>query len=248
MIKVFFDEAFYQVYDHDPAAEAGRMESIVSVIESRVEFAPVRAASHEQIAAAHTEAHMESVRRAGLHEISALAAGATIQAAETGLEQPCMALVRPPGHHASADEAWGFCHYNNMAIAMLHLRSGGKTERALVLDIDLHYGDGTVNILGGRNWMEIHNPSAYGREEYLREVEKVLAGTSADIIGISAGFDFHLRDWGRLLATEDYREIGRMVSGAAKRRGGGCFAVLEGGYNHEVLGYNVLSLLKGLEA
>jgi acetoin utilization deacetylase AcuC-like enzyme len=68
----------------------------------------------------------------------------------------------------------------------------------------------------------------------------------ADIIGISAGFDFHERDWGGLLATDDYREIGRLVRAVALRNKGGCFAILEGGYNHSVLGHNVMALIEGL--
>ncbi len=126
MIKVIFDEAFYQVYDHDPAAEAGRMEAIVRAIEGEVEFVPAAAADEAQIAAIHTETHIKGVRREGLYEIAALAAGGTIQAAEIGLREPCTALVRPPGHHASADAAWGFCHFNNMAIALQHLRTQEK--------------------------------------------------------------------------------------------------------------------------
>jgi acetoin utilization deacetylase AcuC-like enzyme len=68
----------------------------------------------------------------------------------------------------------------------------------------------------------------------------------ADLIGISAGFDNHSADWGGLLHTEDYEEIGHRVRSAADRNGGGCFAILEGGYNHEVLGENVLALIQGM--
>ncbi len=67
-----------------------------------------------------------------------------------------------------------------------------------------------------------------------------------DLIGISAGFDYHEADWGGLLKTEDYHEIGRQVRAAAQRSKGGCFAILEGGYNHEVLGTNVMALINGL--
>ena len=142
--------------------------------------------------------------------------------------------------------AWGFCHFNNMAIALQHLRRQQLIHSALVLDIDLHYGDGTVNILGHRSWVRIENPSARTREEYLLAVERRLADLRVDVIGISAGFDHHLQDWGRLLATEDYTRIGRLVRQTTLRSGGGCFAVLEGGYNHSVLGDNVLALLRGL--
>ena len=57
---------------------------------------------------------------------------------------------------------------------------------------------------------------------------------------------FHEDDWGGTFLTKDYRDIGRLVRGAAKRHGGGCFAILEGVYNHQVLGYNALALIQGL--
>jgi acetoin utilization deacetylase AcuC-like enzyme len=49
-----------------------------------------------------------------------------------------------------------------------------------------------------------------------------------------------------LLLTGDYQQIGKLVSAAALRCNGGCFAILEGGYNHEVLGANVRALIEGL--
>jgi acetoin utilization deacetylase AcuC-like enzyme len=134
-----------------------------------------------------------------------------------------------------------------MSIALEKLRREGRIRQAQVLDFDLHYGDGNVNILEGKGYVSICNPQAATRNDYLREVERFLTGRQVDIIGISAGFDHHQDDWGGLLATEDYREMGRMVREAAARNGGGCFAVLEGGYNHRVLGRNVLALIEGLD-
>ena len=133
-----------------------------------------------------------------------------------------------------------------MAIALLALQSESLIKKALVLDIHLHFGDGTVNILGNRKWVKIYNPSARSREDFLDQVTQSLAGLQVDLIGISAGFDFHQDDWGGLLATEDYTTIGSLVRQAARSCGGGCFAVLEGGYNHDVLGHNVAALLEGL--
>ena len=83
-------------------------------------------------------------------------------------------------------------------------------------------------------------------EEILDEVKEVLNQKKFDIIGISAGFDHHIDDWGGLLATEDYYDIGRMTKEISVQSGGGCFAILEGGYNHRVLGQNVSALMKGL--
>lgn len=246
-MKVVFHENFYREYTSDPAAEAGRMEAIVAALGDAVEFVLTKPASIDDIAAIHTESHVSDVKRQGLHEIAALAAGGAVQAAEIGLAEPAFGLIRPPGHHASAASCWGFCFYNNMAIALGKLKRDGRIQTAFVLDIDLHYGDGTVNILGGEPWVEVHNGENRDRAAYLEDVEAALDATGADLIGISAGFDNHLKDWGGVLATDDYMEIGRMVKRTAVRNGGGCFAILEGGYNHTVLGMNTLALIRGFD-
>ena len=246
-MKVFFDDDFYRVYTYDPAAAAGRLEAVVSVIEDIAEFTEIKPASEEEILTCHTERHIRNVRSEGLYDIAALAAGGAIQAAELGLVEPCFALIRPPGHHASSDSAWGFCYFNNMAIALAVLKGQGKIDTAFVLDFDLHFGDGTVNILGDKDWVQIHNPSEIDRGEYLDRVERILSNTSVDIIGISAGFDHHVEDWGGLLQTEDYYTMGKMIKEFAKAAKGGYFAILEGGYNHGVLGRNVEALLNGME-
>jgi acetoin utilization deacetylase AcuC-like enzyme len=133
-----------------------------------------------------------------------------------------------------------------MAIALLALQREGLIGKALILDIDLHFGDGTVNILGTQNWVKIYNPMERTRGEYVREVGHILSSVEVDMIGVSAGFDHHIDDWGGLLATEDYFAIGALVSKAASACNAGCFAILEGGYNHEVLGDNVAALINGL--
>jgi acetoin utilization deacetylase AcuC-like enzyme len=245
-MKVVFHEDFYQVYTSDPAAAAGRMEAVVDVISSRVEFVEAKPAKESQIALAHVSSQIESVRNMGLYNIAALAAGGAIQAATIGLREPCFGLIRPPGHHASAGSCWGFCYFNNMAVALAVLKKEGAINTAYVLDIDLHFGDGTVNILDRRDYVTVHNVEAVDRVQFLDEVSKEMAVCQADIIGISAGFDNHQDDWGGLLRTEDYFEIGCMVRESATRSAGGYFAILEGGYNHQVLGANVMALIEGL--
>ena len=245
-MKVVFHEDFYQVYTSDPASAPGRMEAIVEEIEHEVEFVRAVPAGEDDIARAHDEAYIDSVRRAGLFSISALAAGGAVQTATLGLEEPCFGLLRPPGHHASAGSAWGFCYFNNMAIAIAALYAQKKIQTAYVLDIDFHFGDGTVNILENKSYVTVHNVNATRRSSYLKEIAREMDNCQADMIGISAGFDHHQDDWGGLLLTGDYYEIGKMVRIAADRCGGGCFGILEGGYNHEVLGKNVRALIEGL--
>ncbi|MGD8345343.1 MAG: histone deacetylase family protein [Desulfobacterales bacterium] len=245
-MKVVFHEDFYRVYAGDPAAAAGRMEAIVESIEPHVEIVKAEPAVRQHIAAIHTEMYIQQVENRGLYDIAALAAGGAIQAARIGLSEPCFGLIRPPGHHASAASAWGFCYFNNMAVALEALRRKKAIKTASVLDIDLHFGDGTVNILEKRNWVTVINFEGHHRSEYLKEVESALKNCRADLIGISAGFDNHTDDWGGLLYTEDYEEIGYRVRSAADALGAGCFAILEGGYNHDVLGQNVLALIQGM--
>lgn len=246
-MKVYTHNDFLDVYTHDPAAAAGRIESILDAIRGEVALEEAYPAGEEDILAVHTKTHVQSVTRQGLYKIAALAAGTAMQAALTGLEEPAFGLIRPPGHHASADHAWGFCYFNNMAIALEHLRAEGHIRTAHLLDFDLHFGDGTVNILEGRGYVSIHNPEATDRKAYLKEVAERLEAAQVDIVAVSAGFDNHVQDWGQTLHTEDYQEMGRMVHHACKRLGAGCFALLEGGYNHGVLGMNVLAFLRGMQ-
>ena len=246
-MKVVFHDDFYQVYTSDPASAPGRMEAIVAEIENDVEFVMAAPAGENDIARVHERTHINSVRHAGLFSISALAAGGAIQTAMMGLDEPSFGLLRPPGHHASADSAWGFCYFNNMAVAIEALKAHSKIQTAYILDIDLHYGDGTVNILESKSYVTVHNVNASGRDGYLKEVAHEMDRCRADVIGISAGFDHHRDDWGGLLLTRDYYEIGKMVKAAASRNKGGCFGILEGGYNHNVLGKNVRALIEGLD-
>ena len=246
-MKVIFSEDFYQVYTGDPAAAPGRIESVFNAIESHVEFVAAKQANRQNLAAVHSSNHIQLIENQGLYEIASLAAGGAIQSAQIGLSEPCFGLIRPPGHHASATSSWGFCSFNNMAVAMVTLHRQKKIESACVLDIDLHFGDGTVNILNQHDWVSVVNIECHNRISYLQEVETAMKICRADLIGISAGFDNHADDWGGLLTTEDYKEIGRLVRWAANRNKGGCFGILEGGYNHTVLGENVLALIQGME-
>ncbi|MFZ2418852.1 MAG: hypothetical protein WAW22_10115, partial [Smithellaceae bacterium] len=246
VMKVVYSEEYKQVYSYDPASNPGRIESVEFALAGRVDYVEPQPAAQEDISAVHTPRHIAEVRREGVYEIAALAAGGAIKAAEIGLSEPCFAVIRPPGHHASADSAWGFCYFNNMAIAITKLKRRDKIKKVFILDFDLHVGDGNINILGKTGYVTLLNPGGQDRNDYLKTVTNALEKTDADMIAVSAGFDNHEADWGGLLATGDYAYMGNLVRETARRNKGGCFGILEGGYNHAVLGKNVWAFIEGL--
>ncbi len=79
------------------------------------------------------------------YEVATYAAGSAIAASERTLEgESCFALVRPPGHHAAAAWAMGFCIINNIAIAAAQALE--KVNRVAIIDWDVHHGNGTQDI------------------------------------------------------------------------------------------------------
>ena len=82
-------------------------------------------------------------------EVALLAVGGAMKAVDLVMAEKfrnAFALVRPPGHHAGPYYAFGFCIFNNTAIAAAHLLRSFNLDRVLVLDIDAHHGNGTQEI------------------------------------------------------------------------------------------------------
>lgn len=84
-------------------------------------------------------------------EIALLAAGGALELADqvmSGKIQNGFALLRPPGHHAEKDSAMGFCLFNNAAILAKYLQKKHGLEKIVILDWDVHHGNGTQHAFG----------------------------------------------------------------------------------------------------
>jgi acetoin utilization deacetylase AcuC-like enzyme len=120
-----------------------------------------RAATDEDLLRVHTQEHIDAIvatrGKATMidedtftspesDEIARLAAGALLTGVDRVLDGPtgsrALALVRPPGHHAEADRAMGFCLYSNIAVGAAYARSRG-CDRVAIVDYDVHHGNGT---------------------------------------------------------------------------------------------------------
>lgn len=153
---------------------AGRFQSTLALLQStglrsQCLYLPPRPATRQQVELVHCPGIWERLQTAVQpgrvvwldvdtylnefsRQVSLQAAGAALQVTEavwTGQADNGMALVRPPGHHASAGKSMGFCLLNNVAIAARWAQRHLGVERILILDFDVHHGNGTQDIFYG---------------------------------------------------------------------------------------------------
>lgn len=182
------------------------------------------------------------------------AAGAAVAATDAvidGRAENAFCAVRPPGHHATRDQAMGFCFLNNVAIAARHALDVRGLQRVAIVDFDVHHGNGTEDIIAGdervlmasffqhplypysgavpRGTNMVNVPIApYTRGPAIRDAieahwTQALDDFKPQMLFISAGFDAHRDDdLGQLgLVEADYEWITKYLVGVAQRHCGG---------------------------
>ena len=169
------------------AALEGARRAQVSGID--LDFVSPEPAPREALAAVHDPRYLDGLRalshsgggyldgdtatNAHSWEAAVMASGAATSAVEGAMGgTPSFALVRPPGHHAGAGYAMGFCLLNHAAVAAAHARSLGAS-RVAILDWDVHHGNGTQDIFYARGdvlYLSVHRNPFYPGTGRLDEV------------------------------------------------------------------------------
>jgi len=205
-------------------------------------------------------------------------AGVAVAAVEQALAGPggtAFGATRPPGHHALADQAMGFCFVNNVVVAARHAQALG-CARVLIVDWDVHHGNGTQALIeadptirfvsmhqypwypgtgaagerGVGNVFNVPRPGGLPRATYVRDllaaVDDAVTGWSPEMLLISAGFDSLAGDpLGEF--TLEPEDIAHWTAALRERMPGRpVVGVLEGGYRLDLLAKGVSAHVRAL--
>ena len=175
MTVLYMDDHFL---DHETGTHRERPERLKAItaeltrtgLTAKCQLAPTRTATVDEIARIHGVMYIDRVAEfakagggwieqdtflsAKSYEVARRAVGtglAAVDAVMKGPQRSALCLIRPPGHHALAHDAMGFCLFNNIALAADYAVKQHRLERVLVIDWDVHHGNGTQDIFYERN-------------------------------------------------------------------------------------------------
>jgi acetoin utilization deacetylase AcuC-like enzyme len=170
MVLLYSDPVFLKHETGAHPENSGRLRSILKRLDKsgldrgmrRGKFQPL---AEKAIAGVHSQAMIERARQLAARgggsldpdtvvseesfEVARAAAGACVAAVDavlTGDDQTALCLVRPPGHHATPTRSMGFCLFNNIALAANHALTAHELIRVLIVDWDVHHGNGSQDI------------------------------------------------------------------------------------------------------
>ncbi|MGI6435629.1 MAG: hypothetical protein ACOX0F_09755 [Syntrophomonadaceae bacterium] len=209
------------------------------------------------LALCHEPGHIQRVRYEGYHQVALLSAAGVVQAAEMlsrGELDFAFCFVGTAGHHASRREFWGFCYYNDAAMAVMKLRQLGAGN-IMIIDVDPHFGDGTRNLLGkdpGVIHINFHSQYKLGQQDdklnnydiglplsatdndFLQAIDRVLERSwDYELLMVIFGHDSHHNDYGAFALTETaFEHFARKIHDFS--RGKPVLFILSGGSNAAV--------------
>jgi len=166
-VGIVYDDVLLR---HEPPVwhpdSPARLTTIISMLKASgfwdklIPLSPQQA-TFDDLARVHTDRYLDMVRNFGGGELdpdtfvsegtlnaAQYAVGAVMEAVEQckqGAIERAFCVIRPPGHHAEADQAMGFCIFNNVAIGARYAQAKGY-ERVFIIDFDAHHGNGTQHI------------------------------------------------------------------------------------------------------
>ena len=167
-VGIVYDAIYLEHDTGDHPENAQRLEAVASYLRTsgvwdRLVQVQAKPASVDDLRRVHTMHLIDTVQRIAKagggavdydtvigprsYEVARLAAGGVIAAVDAtlaGRVSSAYALVRPPGHHATAARAMGFCLFNNVAVAARWALEVAGVERLAIVDIDVHHGNGTA--------------------------------------------------------------------------------------------------------
>lgn len=162
-----------------PMAKYARLRERVAAVAAHLLAVPP-AATDEELARAHDPAYIDAVaagtldeqalRRLGFPWSAAMverarrSVGATIAACRSALDDGCGINLAGGTHHADRDAGVGFCVFNDAAVAARAMQAEGRVDRVVVVDLDVHQGDGTAAILAGDD--SVFTFSLHGRRNF----------------------------------------------------------------------------------